>query len=86
MRPEDWERMTWAARLSYLRNLTDYENELRRREQAIGNQINNHRHGSTEARGPNPIWTQHQAKQIYRLIPKDSPQEIEKRQQELMEL
>jgi len=78
--------MSWAARLSYLRNLTAYETELRRREQAIGNQINNHRRGSTEARGPNPIWTQHQAKQIYRLIPKDSQQEITQRQRELEQL
>jgi hypothetical protein len=86
MRPEDWDRMSWAARLSYLRNLTAYETELRRREQAIGQTINHLRHGGGETKGPNPIWTMHEAKQIYRLIPKDSQQEITQRQRELEQL
>jgi hypothetical protein len=84
MTPQDWERMSWPQRLSYLRNLTDYERELRRREQALSNVINSHRRGGAD-KGPNPAWTRHQAEQFLRLIPKDSIDEIRKRQQELVQ-
>ena len=83
MTPAAWEAMSWHQRLGYLRNLTTYEDELRRLSNKLHGEVRRSR-AASDTPWPDPHWTQHTARQMQRTIVKDPPEVIRQRIEEWM--